>query len=62
MKPHPLDTFSLLTGALLTLLGVGFLLDALDVLNPDQPWISAVVLIALGTLGVATGVRRSRTT
>lgn len=60
MKPHRIDAFSLVAGLLFTALGVGFLLDELDVWTADVTWVPAVVLIVLGLGGVLAGILRAR--
>jgi hypothetical protein len=60
VKAHRIDPFSLAAGVLFTALGVGFLLDELDVWTADVTWVPAIVLIVLGLGGVLAGVLRAR--
>ena len=56
MKRHPLDPFSLVIGATMTLLGVTFILTRADI-EPLR-WVWPVPIIVLGALIVAVAVRR----
>ena len=59
MKKHPLDPFSLVVGATLTLLGVTFLLTRVDL--DALRWVWPLPIIILGVLIVAVSVRGTRT-
>ncbi len=58
-RPRP-DMLSLTTGVLFVALGVGFLLDAADVVHIDVSWIWPAVLIALGLGWMFAGWDRRR--
>ncbi|MEA2509938.1 MAG: hypothetical protein QOG21_2020 [Actinomycetota bacterium] len=62
MKRHALDPVSLVFGLLLAGLGVAFLVARIDIANTNLRWVWPLPLLALGTLMIALGARRSAET
>lgn len=60
----PVDRTSLIAGVIYIVLGVGFLADTADwvTIDIDARWIFPVLLIAIGAAGLASGLRRDRST
>ncbi len=61
MRRHRLDPFSLVFGAMFSLVGALFLFARTDVEDLHLKWIWPVPLIVLGALIIALSVRESRT-
>lgn len=57
MKPHSLDLVSLVTGVVLLLVAVLFLLGAATDVSIDAEWVVPVTLIAVGAAGLAGALR-----
>lgn len=57
MKPHSLDLVSLVSGAVLLLVAVLFLVGAATDVSVDSGWVVPVALIAVGAAGLAGALR-----
>lgn len=56
---HARDTLSLMSGLLLVLLATAFLVADLTTVDVDARWVAPAALLAVGTAGLLSTLRRS---